>query len=523
MEQTLVSRQDAAEALSIAVRGLDYLISQGKIPVRKLGKRTLITRAALERFARSPEMTKGVGQERRRHCLSRNSWSEPGRGLGAISAASGSAGAAKGNHLELGAAARLRPECGGIVQGMEARSMSRDFHTAMRVVEKAIEANPALLTELQETGKANGPDTSAAIDEGGIIPALEGFLTRYLVLPLKTALPLAVWTAATYMYERFDTFPYLSVLSPAKRCGKTRLAEAPGCIALNPILTTGISEAALFRLVDRGGCTLLLDEAEALKEKKNERSQAIVSILNAGYRQGAFVYRCVPPKHKLQPFSVFGPKVVIAIGTIPDTVFDRSIVIRMRRRKAGEEIGRFLSRQAKAESEPIRALLEKISQRRGQDVANVYENLPAVHDLSDRDEEIWQALFAVCADLAPERITELRQSAVALSKAEADADDSLAMKLLTDIGTILSDTGDTNIPSAELVAKLKDLEESPWGEPGREMTTNRLARMLRQFGVSTRTIRVGGKTPKGYIKSELFEAVSLYVGFESATSATTQQ
>jgi len=60
MDQILVSRQDAAKALSISVRGLDYMIAQGKIPVRKLGKRTLIPRAALERFARSPEAAQGA-------------------------------------------------------------------------------------------------------------------------------------------------------------------------------------------------------------------------------------------------------------------------------------------------------------------------------------------------------------------------------------------------------------------------------------------------------------------------------
>lgn len=63
MEQILVSRQDAAKALSISVRGLDYLIAQGKVPVRKLGKRTLIPRTALERFARSPETTGNGGDK----------------------------------------------------------------------------------------------------------------------------------------------------------------------------------------------------------------------------------------------------------------------------------------------------------------------------------------------------------------------------------------------------------------------------------------------------------------------------
>ncbi|MBI3934960.1 MAG: DUF3631 domain-containing protein [Acidobacteria bacterium] len=388
---------------------------------------------------------------------------------------------------------------------------------------REIYAAEKVIAEAWQAGQDNGSGESAAIAEGGLIGAVETFIRRYLILPDKAALPLALWTAATYLYEHFDTFPYLAVVSPAKRCGKTRLAEVLGCVARKPVLTTGISEAALFRLVDRGDVTLLLDEAEALREKKSERSQAIVSILNAGYRRGACVHRCVPPKHDLQPFSVYGPKAVIAIGSLPDTVFDRSIVVRMRRRKAAEEVGRFLFRRAQAEAEPLRGTFGKVASVRGQEIAEVYASLPGFPELTDRDEELWGPLFAVCAVLAPDRLPELKKAALALSgaKAESDVDDSLSLRLLSDIGELLGGFEET-IPSAELVTKLKGLPESPWGESGRELTANRLARMLRPFGVSSRGVRVGDKTPKGYLRKELEEAISLYVGSQSATSATTQ-
>lgn len=60
MEQILVSRQDAAKALSVSVRSVDYMISRGELPARKLGKRTLIPRASLEKFARGSEVAKGA-------------------------------------------------------------------------------------------------------------------------------------------------------------------------------------------------------------------------------------------------------------------------------------------------------------------------------------------------------------------------------------------------------------------------------------------------------------------------------
>ena len=64
MEQILVSRLEAAKALSISVRSLDYIIAQGKLPgVRKLGKRVLILKAALERFARGIETASGAERQ----------------------------------------------------------------------------------------------------------------------------------------------------------------------------------------------------------------------------------------------------------------------------------------------------------------------------------------------------------------------------------------------------------------------------------------------------------------------------
>jgi excisionase family DNA binding protein len=51
-EKILCSRRDAAHALSISVRSLDYLIERGDLPTRRIGRKVLIQFAALQRFAR---------------------------------------------------------------------------------------------------------------------------------------------------------------------------------------------------------------------------------------------------------------------------------------------------------------------------------------------------------------------------------------------------------------------------------------------------------------------------------------
>jgi len=48
----LVSREEAAQLLSISQRGLDYLIANRRLPIRRIGGRVLIPVADLRKYAR---------------------------------------------------------------------------------------------------------------------------------------------------------------------------------------------------------------------------------------------------------------------------------------------------------------------------------------------------------------------------------------------------------------------------------------------------------------------------------------
>ena len=47
----LVSREEAAQLLSISVRGIDYLLATRRLPSRKIGGRVLIPVAELRKYA----------------------------------------------------------------------------------------------------------------------------------------------------------------------------------------------------------------------------------------------------------------------------------------------------------------------------------------------------------------------------------------------------------------------------------------------------------------------------------------
>jgi excisionase family DNA binding protein len=48
----LVSREEAAEILSLSIRSIDYLLASKELPFRKIGTRTMIPLSALQAFAR---------------------------------------------------------------------------------------------------------------------------------------------------------------------------------------------------------------------------------------------------------------------------------------------------------------------------------------------------------------------------------------------------------------------------------------------------------------------------------------
>lgn len=51
-EAILLSRKQAALLLGISLRSLDYLIAQGRLRTRRIGKRVLILRQEVDRFSR---------------------------------------------------------------------------------------------------------------------------------------------------------------------------------------------------------------------------------------------------------------------------------------------------------------------------------------------------------------------------------------------------------------------------------------------------------------------------------------
>jgi len=358
-------------------------------------------------------------------------------------------------------------------------------------------------------GEARGDSPG---DGAALVQDVEKFISRFAVLPPGALLPTSVLAIGTHCFDVFETFPYLALLSPEKGCGKTRTTEVLEQIVAQPVRAVCISEAALFRLVEDKKPTLILDEAEGLTGK-GERVEAVRSLLNAGNRVGARVPRCVGNSHELHFFSVFCPKIVCAIRVCPETVKDRAIVLPMQRKKPGETVERFILRRIRPEAQQLRERIEVFTRANKQEIERAYEKLNVTF-LSDRELENFEPLLAILGVADPSRLAELQAAAELLAegKREATQEDSLTLRLLTDIRAVWMDT-EPKIFSVDLLVRLKAVEDGPWASD-EKFDPRRLSRLLRPFGVTPQTVQIGKDNRKGYYREHIEAAFERYLGVQ---------
>ena len=103
-----------------------------------------------------------------------------------------------------------------------------------------------------------------------------------------------------------------------------------------------VSAAFLIRTVAvDAGSTILFDEADAtFGPKAKDSNEDVRALINAGYRRGATVGRCVVYGATVTPelLPAFAPVALAGLGDLPDTILSRSIIVRMRRRAPNESV-----------------------------------------------------------------------------------------------------------------------------------------------------------------------------------------
>ncbi|MFB8245420.1 DUF3631 domain-containing protein [Streptomyces sp. NPDC055952] len=360
-----------------------------------------------------------------------------------------------------------------------------------------------------------------AIDGAALLNEVEAFHRRFNVFPHEAAyVAVVLWDAHAHLLDCFESTPRLAFLSPEPGSGKSRALEIVETLVPNPMAAVDASAAALFRAVagvDGKRPTILFDEIDTIFGPKAGDNEQLRGFINAGHRRNRPMFRCVGDgaNQTVQAFHSYAAVAVAGLGYLPETIRDRSVHIRMRRRARNETIEPYRTRIHEKEGFALRDRLATWAEQVSERVMNVWPAMP--EGVTDRPADVWEPLLAV-ADAAggdwPDRAREACVVLVAASKANDKG--SLGIRLLTDLRDHVM-VGIDRLPTVAILDRLNALDDAPWADlHGKPLDNRRLSRMLAEYmtadnePITSRNIKAAGSVLKGYYAADLWDAWARY-------------
>lgn len=343
------------------------------------------------------------------------------------------------------------------------------------------------------------------VDAALLLDDLVATILRYVVLDSAQACAVGLWIVHAHALEAASVSPLLVVTSPEKRCGKTTLLHLLHHLVPRPLSTASITPAALFRTVEKYQPTLLIDEADTFLPENNE----LRGTLNAGHlRNNCRIIRTVGEDCEPRAFRVWCPKAIALIGQAHPTLEDRALSISLRRRIRTEQVMRLRHNGTTV----LRELGRRAARWSADHLVELDCARPVLPEaLHDRAADNWEPLLAIADAAGNEWPQRARAAALALNTGEDS--DSTGILLLGDIRTVFADKGADRLSSNMVTLALSQMEERPWADwvHGKPLTANRLARLLRPFGVGPKTIRLKDAVIKGYEQDQFTEVWDRYL------------
>ncbi len=276
------------------------------------------------------------------------------------------------------------------------------------------------------------PEPSPAPEPlAGILATIVGVITRRIFCSAEIADACALWAVGTWgVYPPSDPaagpdlYPRLHIHAPAKRCGKSLLLECVATFVRRPLMATDVSEAAIFRTIDKYRPTMLIDEADQLFTKNRE----LTGIINSGYARTGHVVRTVEIQaqgaRSFEPmsFPTFAAVALAGIGSLPPTIEDRSIRIELQRQPRNQKAQRVglrrLAEVRKRVTPHLMAHADAIGAAMAKGVPD--SMIPAA--LNDRDADNWRPLLAIARLAGADWLARAQQAAEVLCAAGTDGD-----------------------------------------------------------------------------------------------------
>ena len=205
---------------------------------------------------------------------------------------------------------------------------------------------------------------------------------------------LTLWTIGTYIYPVFESYPYIA-LTGEKESGKTKTLNVAEKLCFNAVYSSDMSPSLLFRIVEGSSCTILIDEAERLRDPK--LSQDFRLLLNAGYKRGGRAHRSKPETFDPQSFEVYSPKMIANIKGLEEVLEARCIQFTMLRTKDIGKANKVVTESSEDWSH-TRHLLYTCGLTFFQEIRESYLSdieTKKIRAISGREGELWHPLLAI--------------------------------------------------------------------------------------------------------------------------------
>jgi Protein of unknown function (DUF3631) len=364
------------------------------------------------------------------------------------------------------------------------------------------------------------PWDEAVASGAELLDAIVAIIKEYVIFDNEHApRVVALWIVFTYLVHVFQFSPRLCITSPTKGCGKTTLLDIIFYMVLRPLLTSNVSAAALFRVIEKYMPCAMIDEGDTFINLQEE----LRGVLNSGHRRGGGVLRVVGDDLEPRLFATFCACVIALIGLPPPTVTDRSVVIELKRKRPGEKVRSFRTDRV----EPFKTLGRKAArwaQDHAIEIGATEAELPP--EIFNRAADNWRVLkqiALVAGGSWPDYVDAAARAATA-----DFSDEELLVQLLADIQAIefayevhdhengkeIVRTYEREISSAVLVQKLIELQGRPWAElpdTGKALTANKLARMVKPLGIAPDFLGPEDARARGYRREHFEEAFDRYL------------
>lgn len=336
-------------------------------------------------------------------------------------------------------------------------------------------------------------------------------LQKFIWMKEEEAIVCSLWAAATWFVDcvvsEDEAVPYLLISSKTPECGKTKLLDVLAKIVRHPIQASNPTSAAIFRVMNRGRPTLLLDEVDRYLDK----DEALVQILDSGNKPGGgkVLRSAVNAKggftDEVRAYECFGFKAIVGIFAeeFYDTVTSRGVVIKLSK-KPHTDGKRLKFRKFEEQFDSIRRRFYTLSVKYSREVRKLMDEgeIEFSDELSNRQKEGCEVIWAMLECMADkETCQKCKEAYTVLCQRMQHLPSNLM--LLRHINILLRDYEKKWIKSVDLIQQLNLKPE--WCD----LTAKKLATVLTEFKVKSLQISQEHNV-RGYSVDQLRRAYSEY-------------